>query len=86
MLWAANSKAYCGKLAAAGDSFFQSSVGFVLPKNSPYTLNFSTATLELRELGKVPSSADYVEKRRSCPPLTNPTLVRWARCSVGSTD
>jgi hypothetical protein len=66
---------YCGKLAAVGDSFFRNSISFVLPKNSPYTDAMSSATLELRELDLIPSSTDYVEERKQCPPLTNPTLA-----------
>jgi hypothetical protein len=72
--WIADGE-YCGKLAAVGDSFFQTSVGFVLPKNSPYTDAMSSATLVLRELDLIPSSTEYVEERKQCAPLTNPTLA-----------
>jgi hypothetical protein len=72
--WIADGE-YCGKLAAVGDSFFQTSVSFVLPKNSPYTDAMSSATLVLRELDLIPSSTDYVEERKQCAPLTNPTLA-----------
>jgi hypothetical protein len=74
--WAAEGD-YCGKLAAVGDSFFQASISFVLPRNSPYSDDMSSATLRLRELALIPSSRDYVEERKHCPPLTNPTLASF---------
>jgi hypothetical protein len=73
--WAASGK-YCGKLAAVGNSFFQNSVGYLLPKDSNITAAFSKATLQLRETDKLQSISEYVHERQKCPPLVNPTLVR----------
>jgi hypothetical protein len=73
--WAATGK-YCGKLALVGDSFFQNSVGYLLPRNSVLTNEFSRAILQLREMDKIPLSTDYAEHRDTCPPIMNPTLVR----------
>jgi hypothetical protein len=76
--WAANGK-YCGKLALVGDSFFQNSVGFLLPRNSALTNEMSRGILQLREMDKIPSSTEYALRSKKCPPIMNPTLVRLLR-------
>jgi hypothetical protein len=76
--WAANGK-YCGKLALVGDSFFQNSVGFLLPRNSALTNEMSRGILQLREMDKIPSSTEYALRSKKCPPIMNPTLVRLFR-------
>jgi hypothetical protein len=82
--WAATGR-YCGKLVAVGNSFFQNSVGYLLPKDSNLTAEFSKATLQLRETDKLQSISEFIHERQKCPPLMNPTLVRSCR-AVGCYD
>lgn len=65
---------YCGQLTAVGKPFFDTSVSFVLPKNSSLTSLMSMETLLLREVDLLESSSKYAD-RLSCPEVTDATIT-----------
>ena len=72
-LVAANQR-YCGKLTVVGESFFDTSLSFLLPKGSNLTETFSVETLNLQNEGKLQSAFSYAT-RNKCPDVTDPTVV-----------
>lgn len=71
---------YCGKLTAVGRKFFETSVSFILPRNSNLTLPISLTTLRMREEDKLVSASTFAE-REWCPDITDATLD-WDKMKV----
>lgn len=71
---------YCGELTAVGQSFWETSVGFLLPQNSSLTKPMSWETLLLQEQDKLISSKASAE-REQCQEITDATL-NWDKLKV----
>lgn len=66
---------HCGTLVQTGEPFFEDAVSFVLPKGSPYTLEMSNATLQLKAEGELKSFLEYLRTQEKCPLKSSPTLT-----------
>lgn len=71
---------FCGRLTAVGKSFFDTNVGFILPKGSALTSVMSEETLILREADKLESSFSFADDQK-CPDVTDPTIT-WSKLKV----
>lgn len=65
---------HCGRLVETGEPFVEDGVSFVLPRESPYTLEMSNATSQLKAEGALPNFLEYLRAREQCSLKGNPTL------------
>jgi hypothetical protein len=82
VLFEANGR-HCDTLIAVGHPFFETTVGFVLPRKSNLTDTMSMETLRLREENQLANSTQYAHQF-VCHANSSSTLVSFAAYLCGS--